>query len=301
MVQRRVFLGIVFSLSLGLVFGLGSGSKAQAEEKAKDKAKPARVLFLTQSKGFTHGSVRRNKKDPDAEQLAPAEIAMTQLGEKTGLFSVVCTQNAEDLTPENLKKYDILMLYTTGELPISEEARDYFLNDWLKQKGHGVIGFHSATDTFRTKKPEQAWYREMIGGTFNGHPWGAGTTVTITVHDTKHPAMKPFGEEFTFKDEIYQYVNWVPENVHVLMSLNMAKCKPSKPYHVPVAWCRMWGDGKIYYNNLGHNNQTWTNPTFLKSTEQAVRWVLNQVEGDASPNPKVSKQQEHAAQQAAGN
>lgn len=256
--------------------------------------KKARVLFLTQSKGFTHGSVRRK-----GDELAPAEIAMRNLGQNSGLFTLEASQDAAaDFTKENLAKFDIVMLYTSGELPISDDAKEYFLNTWLKQKGHAVVGFHSATDTYRTKKPEQAWYREMIGGTFNGHPWGSRTTVTITVHDTKHPAMKPFGEEFQIQDEIYQYVNWVPENVRVLMSLNMEKCKPAKPYHVPVAWCRKWGDGKIYYSNLGHNEKTWTDKRFVESTENAVRWALNMVPGDAAPNPKVSAAAEQAAKAA---
>ena len=259
-------------------------------------ADKARVLMMTESRGFRHGSVNRGKKD-----LAPSEIAMTQLGQQTGLFTVDCSQNFEaDFTIDNLKKYDIVTFYTTGVLPISDETRDYFTNTWLKQKGHGFIGFHSAADTYRTKDPKHKWYQTLVGGTFAGHPWNAGNTVTITVHDEAHPAMKVFGSEFQFKDEIYQYVNWVPENVHVLMSLNMAKCNPKKPYHVPIAWCRSWGDGKVFFNNLGHNNQTWTNKTFLKSTEGAVRWVLNMEKGDSKPNPKVSKAQHEASIKAAG-
>ncbi len=289
MLFRRSLFGLLM-----LAVSLSSFPSLQAEEKPDKKA---RVLFLTESKGFVHGAVNRRGRP---QKLAPAEIAMTQLGQQTGLFSVDSTQNAEDVTKDNLQKYDILMLYTTGELPISQEDHEYLTNVWLKQKGHGVVGFHSATDTYRNDKPEDAWYREMIGGTFNGHPWTWNNNVTISVHDTDFPAMKPFGKEFQIQDEIYQYVNWVPENVHVLMSLDMAKCNPSKPYHVPVAWCRMWGDGKIFYNNLGHNDQTWTDPRFLKSTENAVRWVLNMVEGDATPNPEVSKCQELAAKQAAG-
>lgn len=281
----------------GILCGLFAVSLFAATASAGEPAKKkSRVLFLTQSKGFTHGSVRRK-----AGELAPAEIAMKNLGESTGLFDVDSTQDAEaDFTPENLKKYDIVMLYTTGELPISDEARKYFTDTWLKEKGHGVIGFHSSTDTYRNNKPEHAWYRELIGGTFSGHPWGAGTTVTITVHDTKNAMMAPFGNEFQIKDEIYQYVNFVPENVHVLASLNMAKCKPSKPYHVPVSWCRMWGDGKIYYNNLGHNNSTWTDERFLKSTTAAIRWIRGEFELDATPNPKVSAQAEADAKAAAG-
>ena len=260
---------------------------------AADKSK---VLFLTQSKGFLHGSVNRGGRD-----LAASEIAMTQLGQKTGLFDIHCTQDAAaDFTKENLKKYDIVMFYTTGdnttgELPIADADRDYFLNEWLKEKGHGWMGFHSAADTYRTNNPAHKWYWDLCGGTFKGHPWNAGETVTISVHDTSHPAMKAFGDEFQIKDEIYWYNHWVPENVHVLMSLNIAKCPTKgerrkvkagdkeveviKAEHVPVAWCRTWGDGKIFFNNLGHNESTWTDKRFLDSTEAAIRWIRGEVSG----------------------
>jgi type 1 glutamine amidotransferase len=112
--------------------------------------------------------------------------------------------------------------------------------------------------------------------------------------------MKPYGSEFQIKDEIYQYRNWQPENVHVLASLNMAKCKPQKDYHVPVMWAKQWGDGRIFYTNLGHNPGTWTDKRFLESTKIAVKWVTSQIDGDATPNPDVSAAQEKAAKAAVG-
>ncbi len=283
-----------------VIFGLAIvvAAHACASVTAAEPARKAKVLMLTESRGFMHGSVKRDKND----SLSPAEIAMTQLGQQTGLFDVHCTQNCEaDFTRDNLKNYDIVMFYTTGELPISDETRDYLLGDWLTRKGHGFIGFHSATDTFRTEKPEHRWYQELIGGTFTGHPWNSNNTVTITVHDTHHPAMQPFDAEFKFKDEIYEYTNWKPENVRVLMSLNMEKCDPKRPYHVPVAWAKNVGAGRLFYTNLGHNNETWTNPLFLKSTENAVRWILYLDDGDATPNPEVSQAQHENSRAAAEN
>ena len=249
--------------------------------------KKARILMVTQSKGFRHGSVTRAN-----DQLSPAEVAITQLGQTSGVFTVTCTQDvAQDFTKENLQNYDIVWFYTTGNLGIDEATLDYFFNDWLKQKGHGFIGTHSATDTYGDYKP----YWDMIGGTFNGHPWGSGETVTVSVHDLKHPGAQPFGEEFQIKDEIYQYKNWQPEKVHVLMSLNMAKCRTKKPYHVPVAWVKNYGDGRVFYTNLGHNPETWTNKMVLESLLQGVKWITGQVEGDATPNPELSKAQEEKA------
>ena len=273
----RLFLCVA---AVGLL--MQSPSASQAETKK------ARVLMITQSAGYRHGSVNRGK-----EELAPAEIAMTQLGQQTGLFDVHCSQDCKaDFTKDNLKNYDLVMFYTTGKLPIADADMSYFLNDWLKQKGHGFIGFHSATDTFKEFEP----YWDVIGGTFNGHPWGSGTTVTVSVHEPDHPTMKAFGgAEFTIKDEIYQYKNWQPEKVRVLMSLNMAKCNPAKPYMVPVAWVKTIGEGRMFYTNLGHNEGTWVDKRFLGSVEAGVKWTLGHVDGESKPNPELSAELEKKA------
>ena len=252
--------------------------------------KNARILMVTQSAGFRHGVVTRKEG-----VLSPAERAITELGVSSGLFRVDCTQDvARDFTKESLQNYDIVFFYTTGDLPIPLEVREYFLNEWLKQPGHGFIGAHSAADTYHNYQP----YWDMIGGTFNGHPWNAGDKVSINVHDTTHPASKPWGEEFEITDEIYQFKNWQPEKVRVLMSLDMAETKLKKPYHVPILWVKEYGDGKVMHMSLGHREDVWENPTYQESLLGGIKWVLNMEPGDATPNPEVSAEQEKLAKQA---
>ncbi|HUR39482.1 MAG TPA: ThuA domain-containing protein, partial [Planctomycetota bacterium] len=113
-----------------------------AQEKKKYK-----ILYISQSKGFKHGSVDRKKDAP----LAPSEISVTEIGKESGLFDVECTQDASILTPEKLKELDAVMFYTTGGLPISKENFAAF-EEWLKA-GHAMIGAHSATDTFGDFQP----------------------------------------------------------------------------------------------------------------------------------------------------
>ncbi len=251
-----------------------------------------RMLMVTQSAGFCHGPVKREGD----ELISPAERAMKQIAARSGLFDVDYTQDvATHLTRENLQRYNLVAFYTSGDLPIAPENLKYLLDEWVRQPGHGFLGFHSASDTY--KNHEAYW--DFIGGSFDGHPWGQGTKVTIRVHDTSHPAMKPFGDELVLKEEIYQYVNWQPEKVHVLMSLDMAKTDKKMPYHVPVAWVKQVGEGRMYYNNLGHRNDTWENEQFLKSIEGAVRWIQGKEEGDATPNPEVSQEQQKLSVEAA--
>ena len=290
----------IVSTSLVVLSALSCAAMIRADD-SKEKVAPKeggyRILMVTQSKGFKHGSV--NRKDG---QLAPAEQALTEIGIQSNLFRTDCTQDcAKDFTKENLAGYDIVFFYTTGDLPISDEAKEYFFNEWLKTKGHGFIGAHSAADTFHNYEP----YWDMIGGTFNGHPWNSGDKVTISVHDKNHPASKPWTaegtrDEFEIQDEIYQFKNWQPEKVRVLMSLNMAKTKLKKPYHVPILWVKNYGDGKAMHMSLGHNESVWNNETYRASLLGGIRWVLNLEEGDAMPNPELSAEQEKKAKADAG-
>ena len=274
-------------------------SPAPADHHEKGGAEPSRILFVTQSAGFKHGSVNRDKPQRD---LAPAEVAMKQLAQQSGLFTVDLTQDvAADFTKENLQNYDVVAFYTTGMLPIAKEDLDYFLNDWLKQPGHGFLGFHSATDTLSDNDA----YRTFVNGRFAGHPWGAGSTVTFQVHDADFPGVKELvaaddrADGFTWKDEIYQYKNFDPNAVRVLASIDMAATDLKKPYHVPVIWVREWGGGKLFYNNLGHREDTWTKRPFLDSILGALHWIRGEADGEAAPNPEVSERMNDASRAAA--
>ena len=281
------------SLLVALVSLLCCCADLRADEPATQE-KP-RMLMVTQSAGFRHQPVNRGD-----QLMSPAEKAMQKLAYRTKLFDVDFTQDvATHLTRENLQNYDIVAFYTSGDLPVASDDLKYLLDEWVRQPGHGFIGFHSASDTYKKHEP----YWDFIGGTFNGHPWTQNSKVTITVHDTGHPTMKPFGNEIEITDEIYQYVNWQPEKVRVLMSLNMAKTGIKRPYHVPVAWVKQVGEGRMYYNNLGHRPETWENEKFLASIEGAIRWFQGTETGEATPNPEVSREQDQisvAAAKAAG-
>ncbi len=257
------------------------------EQQVHAKDGPVRILFVTQSAGFRHGSVTRKEGN-----LSVSERVMTELAISTNEFRVDCTQDVtKDFTKEKLEHYDIVMFYTTGKLPIAEKDLDYFFNDWLKKKGHGFIGTHSAADTFKDYEP----YWDMIGGSFNGHPWGSNSTVTITNHEPNHPIVKAWGEEITLKDEIYQFKNWQPEKVRVLMSLNMEKTSLKKPYHIPICWCKSYGQGKVFHMSLGHREDIWTNETYQKSILGGIRWIVGKEKGNSEPNPDLSEAQEALA------
>ena len=185
-----------------LAIAITSGSLSAADDAP---AAGARILFLTYSGGFRHGSVFR-KDSPLAGRTGHDQLGHFQQL-VPGRLHARSGHGINEGKPAELPDRDVLHDRTRAKWPVTDEAFDYFLNDWLKQPGHGFIGAHSAADTLGDYKP----YWDMIGGTFNGHPWGSGDTVTIAVHDQQHPVSKPWGSEFTIKDEIYRFKNWQPE------------------------------------------------------------------------------------------
>src|SRR5688572_19344108 len=89
--SNRLNLGdhsMLTRLAVTALFGIFAFTVSQPALAADDVIKPARILMVTQSAGFKHGSVSR----PDGK-LAPAEQAVTELGISSNLFRVDCTQD----------------------------------------------------------------------------------------------------------------------------------------------------------------------------------------------------------------
>jgi len=266
--MNSTFLTLGHRLLLPLLILLGlATSPAQAA--------PKKMLVITESRGFTHDVVKRGD-----DGLCVVEKAMAKIGASSGVFETVNSQNAiAALTKENLAQFDALFFYTTGTLVPEGEPREALL-DFVKS-GKAFIGTHSATDTFA----DFQGYYQFINGTFNGHPWGAGTTSSFVNHEPTHPVVEMFPTTFRFRDEIYQYKNYDPKSVRVLLSLDMPGSDPKRPYHVPVAWVRIYGEGRLFYTNLGHNRSTWENEMYQAHLLAGIRWALKQIDGPSEPNP----------------
>jgi type 1 glutamine amidotransferase len=246
-------------------------------------AAPKKILVITQSKGFRHGPVTR----PAPDQLCLVEKTLQEIGKTSGVFETVNSQDAiASLTRENLAKFDAVFFYTTGSLLPAGDPREALL-EFVKQ-GKGFIGTHSATDTFHDFKG----YTGLINGRFAGHPWGSGTTCSFVNHEPSHPVVKMFDSEFQWKDEIYQYNDYDQKSVRVLYSLNMAKTNPKRPYLVPVCWVREFGEGRLFYTNLGHNEATWKDAKYQEHLITGMKWATKMIDGPATPNPEV-QQAEH--------
>lgn len=259
-------------------------------------AKPRQVLVFTLTRGFRHDSI-------------PFGVAaMKALGEKTGAFTVTHSEDAAVFEKASLEKFDaVILLNTTGELfrpadweklPSDKIGPAIEVEKRLKQNltdfvegGKGLVGIHSATDTFY----QFAWYGDAIGGYFDGHPWNAGDDVVIRVDDPTHPVAKPLeGGPLEFKEEIYQLREPYARNKQrVLLTLDEIKTNLQKggvkrtDGDFGVSWVRTQGKGRVFYCSLGHNPHIYSNPRVLGHYLAGIQFAIGDLAADTTPLPKA--------------
>lgn len=264
--------------------------KEALPEKAPAKPQgPRKILIFSKTNGFRHGSIETGAK------------SLTLLGEKTGAWSAVHSEDDSMFEPDTLKQFDaVVMVNTTGELfrprklPADadqkkaalerEERLKKSLVDFV-QGGKGLAGTHSATDTYK-KWPE---YNKMMGGAFAGHPWHKKVPIRILVGS--HPLTKAFaGTEFEVTDEIYQFRNdtALPGERKMLLALDNEKLpdidrgrRDDKFY--PISWVAKYGKGRTFYCSLGHRNEIYWNPAVLKHYLAGIQYAIGDLEADATP------------------
>ena len=255
-----------------------------ATAPAKVKA-PRKLLVCTLTKGFRHKSI------------ATGVYALDELGKKTGAFTITHTENPADFAADNLAKYDgVVMLNTTGTLFKDPALRKGFV-DYIKS-GKAIVGIHSATDTFA----DWAEYGLMMGGYFHGHPWNAHSKIRLKMEDPDHPTLKAFGgKSYDTQDEIYQYKDtpYSRERLRILYSLDpsgtdmtspgMKKKMRRKDGDYPVGWVQQYGKGRLFYSNLGHNNQTYWDPTILQHFLAGIQFACGDLEGATAPSGPLKK------------
>lgn len=211
-----------------------------------------RVLMLTATAGFRHDSI------PVARET------MAAMGALSTEFIVTPTEDVGALTAANLANYDVLFFaLTTGELPLAEDQKSAILA--FVQGGKGFMGAHSATDTLY-EWPE---YESLVGARFKEHPWTQ--SATVVVENPSHPATAGLGGSFTLTEEFYTFRDNPRPRVQVLLRLEPASVGASGDY--PLAWTSTLGAGRVYYNALGHFNDTWRDIRFQRQLSGAIRWL----------------------------
>ena len=295
-------LALAFPMAIGAaIVGLTISKTIAVKEEAVAKiaaalpeappvkpAKPRKVLVFSKTAGFRHGSIE------------VGALSLTELGKKTGAFEVTHSEDESVFEKDSLSEFDsVIMLNTTGEVfrpkdwpsDAAERKKAQDREARLKanllafvREGKGLVGMHSATDTY--KKWNE--YNDMMGGAFVSHPWHE--KVPLKNLDPKSPVNAAFsGQGFEVTDEIYQFRNdtALRGDRRMLLELDPDKMDLSKGSRgergYPVSWIDTYGRGRVFYCSLGHRDEIYWNPAVLKHYLAGIQYALGDLEADAEP------------------
>jgi type 1 glutamine amidotransferase len=265
-------MGRILAPALVLVLGLVPGTRAQEVKR--------NLLVIGQSKGYQHDSV------------STAMATLYNLGRSTGRWDTYFRTDCTAITKKplkwnakNLRAFDAVVFFTDGDLDMDASQKADLLS-FIRDDGKGFIGIHSAAITFLSWPP----YGEMIGGYFDGHPWGE-FDAPLVMEDPDFPGMRHLPRNFTLKDEIYQIKDYSRDRVRVLLRLDSGRVDLSrKGVHrrdgdFAVVWARNYGKGRVLYNGLGHSREVWDRPEIQRMWVEMVLWSMGVIPGDATPRP----------------
>ncbi len=187
------------------------------------------------------------------------------------------TEDATRFNDAFLSRYDLVIFNsTTGD--VLTDTQQAAFERFIKA-GHGYAGIHSATDT----EYGWAWYGQLTGAYFRNHPNGT-PTATVVVEDPNSPATAGLPARWSRVDEWYNFqriVNPVVNGggtdvsprgntpIHVLLTMDESTYVEDDGTDGvdddhPIAWCKRYDGGRMFYTALGHTEATYTDPCFLE-------------------------------------
>ncbi|MBI4475056.1 MAG: ThuA domain-containing protein [Acidobacteria bacterium] len=270
----EVVLGVLLSVHAAQAPGQrGQRGRGQQQSQRKQVLAWADIRF-----GAQHESVSR------------ALATIDRLGEQSGLWDTYIRTDSDVITKEqingkNLNSFDAIFFYGVREIALNPEQRASLMS-FIKEDGKGFVAAHTATTAFFSW-PE---FGEMLGGRFDGHPWGV-TEARVIVEDQTFPAMQHFQPLFTLREEHYQIKDFSRDKLRIFARLDPSSLDLTRPNvnrkdgDFPVVWGKMHGKGRVFYSAFGHERDLWSIPSIQRMWLEAMKWSLGMTQGDVTPRP----------------
>jgi uncharacterized protein len=251
--MRRMFLaGTVAALALVL--------PAPAADR-----EPVKVLIITGDHGHKWKETTPFLKD---------------LLTRAGMRVDVTETPARDLTPDNLAKYDVLLLNYKDtrnggpDTRWSEANRKAFAG--AVRAGKGLVVYHHASSAFTSGGPFDKEFEQAIAGGWRKQGnHGKRHVFTVTVRKPDHPITKGMPAEFVHSnDELYQNSVMFPDSVVLATAYSdPAKDPKNTGKHEPVVWVATYGKGRVCENVLGHDVDAMQDLGFQTLLIRGAEWA----------------------------
>ncbi|PSJ39009.1 ThuA domain-containing protein [Allosphingosinicella deserti] len=245
-------------IGAGLIGLIAAGGPAQA--KGPD-GRP-KILLFSHTTGYRHASIE------------PGIAAIKTLGAREKL-TIVASEDPAVFSADALKDVDAIVFLSSTTDPKKPES------EWLQgskrealqafvHRGGGIVGIHAAADSHY----HWPWYGKMIGGHFARHPQGTPTG-TVTVVDAEDPTTAGLPKTIKRADEWYYFDDYDVTS-KLLVTLDPASIGEKDVNPNPVSWRKQFEGARIFYTAMGHTNESFSDPNFLRHLTAGLHWALGQ-------------------------
>ena len=181
-------------------------------------------------------------------------------------FSVELSGKLDVLLDEaRLKTFDLIVPnWTMGQLTGDQEGALVR----AIESGVGLGGFHGGMgDAFRGN----TGYQFMVGGQFVAHP-DNHRDYTVEIVKRDDPIVAGL-KDFSITTEQY-YMHVDPSNdVLATTTFQTKSASWVNGTVMPVAWKRMYGKGRVFYQSIGHNAKEFGIPEVREITKRGLIWA----------------------------
>ena len=169
------------------------------------------------------------------------------------------------LDTEKLSKLSLIIPVWTQGIITREQEKG--LLDAVKG-GVGIAGWHGGMgDAFR----DNVEYQFMVGGQWVAHPGGV-IDYTVNITDHRDPVTAGLSDFSIHSEQYYMHVD-----SHVKVLATTMFTGEHAPWiegaTVPIAWKKMYGKGRVFYNSLGHVASDFNVPEAKTIVQRGMLWA----------------------------
>jgi len=106
------------------------------------------------------------------------------------------------------------------------------------------------------------------------HPGNDGVAYRVRITDPAHPLVAGIGDFDVVSEQYYLHVDPAAK-VHAVTDFPVVEGPHSAngPVAMPVAYTKMWGKGRVYYNALGHHADVIDHGAPREMLQRGMAWA----------------------------
>jgi len=184
---------------------------------------------------------------------------------------------------KNLDFFDGVFLIGAGEGTLDEEQKEALLS-FVRDDGKSVILGHAGSIFWY----EWEDYQHMVGSFMQSEFSGDAEYIR---ESSTFPGATAYPETFVLNDQPAVWMDYFSsDDAEVILRVDPSNLSERNRERrpdgdLPQVFAKYYGEGRVFNNALGHNEELWDDPSFRELMTEGIKWALGATEYELSyPN-----------------